>query len=195
MKHEHLFVTWNSREKLARDVVKTLPALVNFMLGDLPSGWFNEKLADRIIDQVVYHMDEETNAWTGTWHTQADQDNEEMVQEMMPGMQSVQMENLLAMLAEAEEARQDSPDARNFDGMSTDTSVARSTVFEAVLGVSRPSTVNIPPPPPNPIEDPPHTPPQVADVAQTSAQQSPGSEPVAVQGTADPLLGAGVTAG
>ena len=187
-KHAFLFVSWTNREKEAKDVVRTLPALVNHVTGELPSGWFDDKSADRIIKQVIYHVDED-GRWICTWHTEADKANKAMVHEMMPGMQEVQIAGLAAMLAEAEEARQGEIDERNTDGMSAGTSIAGSAVFRAELGVSRPSLAHITSPTPTQLETPPHTPQptpqQAADVTQNSAQQSPGLEPVAVHGIAD----------
>ena len=112
----------------------------------------------------------------------------------MPGMSSFQIENLAAILAEAEEARTDTM-AFNTDDMSAGTSVG-SGVFQAELGLTRP---NLEEPTPNPEPTPtptttptPSPPPTTAEPTQGTAQQSLGSEPVIVQGNADPT-GAGVT--
>jgi hypothetical protein len=192
--NEFLFLTWENRESLAKSVIKILPALVFLALGELPDRWFREKQADRIIDQVTFLTDPDTGEWTGDWITDADTANAAMVTEDMPGMSSVQIENLAAILAEAEEARTDTM-AFNTDDMSGGTSVG-SEVFQAELGIARPNLEGSPStaetnPTPTTTQAP-STAPTTAAPTQGTAQLSLGSDPAIVQGNAVPPV-TGVT--
>ena len=88
------FLTCKDRSKLIVLVVAILPALVNLHYGQCPKGWFHPH-AQNVINDVTMDFDEETEEWTGTWTTKADEDMEALLSEDYGmGLTHVQFDNL-----------------------------------------------------------------------------------------------------